>query len=112
MSPTFISLGFIGCTNQFVKVEYDPDMSTITCVFLNTGSQTRNITISCSIRYGVCQQEFSRSAQGSTTMESPDRITIPNIKLGGSDCYAVRASYDTYAVIVEGTFDTGSGSKF
>ena len=91
-----------------MKVEYDPDMSTITCVFLNVESQNSNTRRSCSIRYGTCQQEFNRSAQGNTTVESPDRVTLPNIMLGGSDCYSVNASNDTYAVIVEGT---GSGSK-
>ena len=73
---------------------------------------SRNINSTCSIRYGACQREFSQDAQGSTTAEFPDRVVIHNIKSNGSDCYAVRASNNTYTVIVEGSFNTGSGRGF
>ena len=91
-------------------MEYDSDASTITCVFLNTGSQNGNHM--CSIRYGSCQQEFSHDSQGSTTVEFPDRVVI-QIKLSGSECYvySVKASNGTFSVIVEGNINTGSGGK-
>ena len=46
-------------------------------------------------------------------MEFPDQIVI-QIEPNGSDCsmYAVKASNDTYAIIVEGSFNTGSGGEF
>ena len=91
-------------------MEYDSSASIVTCVFLNTGSQNSNVT--CSIRYGACKDEFSKDAQVSTTTEFPDQVVIQNIRPGGSDCYAVRASNDTYAVIVKGSFNTGSRSEF
>ena len=79
-------------------------------MFLNTGS--RNIKSTCSIHYGACQREFSQDAQGFSTTEFSDQVVIHNIKPSGSDCYTVRASNNTYTVIVEGSFNTGSGREF
>ena len=102
---------FVGCTNQFVRVEYDPAASTITCVFLNAESQNSSYT--CSISYGPCLQEMNQAAQGSTTMEFPDRVTVP-IELSGSDCYMylVKATNGTFTVTVERNINTGPRGKF
>ena len=99
---------FVECTNQFVKVEYDPAASTITCVF-----ESRNSNHSCNISYGSCQQEMNQAAQGSATMEFPNQVVI-KIESSGSDCYmyVVKATNGTFTVIVKGNFNIESRGKF
>ena len=92
-----------GCTNQFVKVEYDSATSTISCVFLNN----RNIIEqSCSIKYGKCNQKLVLTASDNSTLESPNRVTL-QVESDGSDCYVIRASNGTFTVIIEGQFSSG-----
>ena len=85
-----------GCTNQFVKLEYDSAAFTITCTF----SQSDNFeNLSCDIRYGRCGQELSDSVPSTTT--STNTVTL-NLRVSGAICYLVTASNGSYTVLVEG----------
>ena len=86
-----------GCTNQFVKVEYDLTSSTITCVFQSSAEN------SCCIKYGQCHQKLNLTAEGNSTTNK----VMLQIKSDRSECYTVTASNGTFAVMVEGSFSTG-----
>ena len=85
-----------GCTNQFVKVEYDSAASTITCTF-NQLDNFENLL--CDIRYGRCGQELFDSSSSTTT----SNVATLKAKVSGTTCYLVTASNGSYTVMVEGS---------
>ena len=88
-----------GCTNQFVRVEFNTTTSTIICRFLN---QTDTSVKSCAVMYGQCDQELVGSQQGKSTMEAPNYIELRVDPAGsGLDCYVVTASSEVFSVMVE-----------
>ena len=85
-----------GCTNHFVKMEYDSAASIFTCTF----SQSDNFeNLSCDIRYGRCGKELSDSVSSTTT--STNVVTL-DVSVSGAICYLVTASNGSYTVLVEG----------
>lgn len=92
----FVDMCISGCTNQFVKVEFDSAASIFTCTF----SQLDNFeNLSCDIRYGRCGQELSDSVSSTTT--STNVVTL-DVRVSGATCYLVTASNGSYTVLVEG----------
>ena len=93
---------YLGCTNRFVDVRYNPADSTISCVFLNP----MNTSIkSCRVTYGPCDQEQTETVENSSTeLSSNITLRIPR----GSYCYTVTASSDTFTIAVEGTIKSKS----
>ena len=89
---------FLGCINQFVKVEYSSLTSTIVCHFL---SETDTSMKSCSIIYGQCGQMLGDIPQVNSTAEIANSIVL-NVDPDDVDCYIVIANNETVSVIVEG----------
>ena len=91
----------IGCTNEFVSVQYDSITSTITCDFLDE----MDISIkSCSVMYGQCDQMLVHGSQQNGTANSIT-LRVPET----FECYKVRASNDTFTIIVEGRMSMNTG---
>lgn len=58
---------------------------------------------SCSIRYGVCDQEKTEMATGNTTADSVILdLDLTSIGSSGVYCYSVMARNRTYTVLVDG----------
>jgi hypothetical protein len=90
----------IECTNQFVEIGYNSATSTITCVFLNELDTSEK---SCSIRYGVCDQEKTEMATGNTTTGSVILdLDLTNTGSSSVYCYSVIARNRTHTVMVDG----------
>ena len=85
----------IECTNRFVEVQYNSATSTISCVFL---SELDTSEKSCSILYGVCDQEQTKMAVGNTTSSS----VMLKVDVTGSYCYTLVARNGTYTIMVDG----------
>ena len=98
----------IGCTNQFVQVNFTSPA--IVCTFLNA---TDTSVKSCTVTYGSCDQELdNRRISENSTVDRPNDIEIRlDPSIADLDCfmYVVRASNVTYTIIVEGTRSTQSG---
>ena len=93
------------CNNQFVKVEYDPSTTTISCTFENELDMSPK---SCSVKYGMCDQEmYMYFAQNNTTDSSPSTVTLKlnTTATRSKTCYVVMASNDTHTVMVKGNFE-------
>ena len=99
------------CNNRFVKVEYDPSTTTISCVFKNESDLSQK---SCSVEYGLCGKE-ANSVQNGTTEGSPFTVTLKlnAIATNSKYCYVVTAklSNDTLTVMVNGIFETQSSNN-
>ena len=86
------------CNNQFVEIKYNSAATTISCVFLN---QLDSSEKSCSIQYGICDQEQTEMVASNTTSGN----VMLNLALTGSGrvyCYNITARNRTYTVIVDG----------
>ena len=92
-----IAIFSAGCTNQFVRVEYEEMSSTITCRFLNELDAS---TKSCVVMYGRCGQELDQTRQGNSTIEAPNTISLP-VDSNRIDCYAVTANSGSLTIIVD-----------
>jgi hypothetical protein len=71
-------------------------MSTITCTFLN---QLDTSLKSCSVRYGLCDQQQIKTAQENS---SSSKIIL-SLESQNSFCYTVIARNSTFAVAVQGS---------
>ena len=91
----------LDCRNQFVKVEYIPETTTISCIFQNTSDLSPK---SCSVKYGTCDQEMY-TIQGNTTDQSPFTVML-ELNSNPMNCYVVTASNDTLTLMVNGRFET------
>ena len=101
------------CNNQFVKVEYDPSTTTISCVFENESDLSQK---SCSVEYGMCDKATNMYVvQNSTTEDSPSTVTLKlsTIATNSKNCYVVTARFsnDTLTVMVKGSFETQSSNN-
>ena len=104
------SLYITGCTNEYVKVIYDSTTSTIFCTFLNELDTTEK---SCSIKYGLCNQELVNSTQGFSTTKTPNSVSLKLTDLSdGVYCYVVSASSDNIAINVKGSVLSLSKGRF
>ena len=95
-----------GCTNQFVQVEYDRTVSTITCTFLD---ETDTSVKSCNVTYGRSGQELVQPGQlgNYSTMETPNIVYIKlPVDAASLECYYVTASSDVFTVIIQ-AMDSG-----
>ena len=77
----------------------------ITCEFTN---QLDSSNKSCNVSYGLCGQQLTNTAQGSSSPEEPN---IVRVELDLSDsaamyCYIVTASSDTFTAVVDGSSPT------
>ena len=99
------------CNNQFVKVEYDPSTTTISCVFENESDLSKK---SCHVEYGLCGKE-TNSVHNSTTEGSSSTVTLKlnTIAMNSKYCYVVMARFsnDTLTVMVKGNFETQSSNN-
>ena len=94
------SVIIVECTNQFVEVQYDSATSTISCVFINELDTSEK---SCSIWYGVCDQEQTEMAADNTTTSSVMlNLDLTNTGSNLMYCYSITARNGTYTVIVDG----------
>lgn len=90
-------------------VEYNirGSIPTITCVFLDSASQSESINYTCGIRYGPCGKEANHV---NSTTSSSNRVTL-QLATGLSACYkyTITADNTTHVVLVEGSlnFDIG-----
>ena len=90
-----------GCTNEFLQLNFNSSTSTLHCLFLNERDEARK---RCSIVYGRCGQELSRSAEGYSTTEQLNRVSVDLTEFTeGSHCYIVTAKTGSITVKVEGT---------
>ena len=86
-------------------MNYDSSTSTILCTFLNELDTTEK---SCSIRYGLCNQELVNSAQAFSTTETPNSVSLKLTDLSdGAYCYVVTASSDNTTIKVKGNLSKG-----
>ena len=90
----------IGCSNQFVRVVYNSDTSTLLCIFLN---ELDNSTKSCSVTYGQCNTELKQS----THIENINgaTLTLTLQELVPPICFIVTASNSTVTVFVKGSIE-------
>ena len=93
----------IGCTNEFVRVEYDSATSTITCNFLDEA----DVSIK-SISLRKCDQILASGPGQNSTVEAPNSITL-SVATGDSDCYLVTASSTSFRTTVEIRTSVGTG---
>ena len=93
----------IGCTNEFVHVEYDSATSTITCNFLDE----RDLSIK-SCFFQQCDQILASSPGQNSTVEAPNTIPL-SVATGDSDCFLVTASSNSFRVTVEVRTSVGTG---
>lgn len=93
----------IGCTNAFVRVEYNSDISTIVCDFLN---ETDTSIKSCSL--GQCDQMLASIPGQNSSVEDPNSISL-NVVTEDSDCFLVAASSNGFRVTVEVRISVGTG---
>ena len=94
----------IGCTNEFVRVEYDSDTSTITCNFLDeTDTSVKSVSLQ------QCDQVLATGPGQNSTREAPNSITL-SVATGDSDCYLVTASSTSFRITVEVTTSGGTGN--
>ena len=56
----------------------------------------------CSILYGDCDQRQTQNAQGNSTPEAPNTITLTVMTSGGSVCYTAETSNGSFTLVVEG----------
>ena len=97
-----------GSSRSFVRVTSNIESTTrptITCEFTN---QLDSSNKSCNVSYGLCGQQLSRTAQGSSSPEEPNIIRV---ELDLSDpaamyCYTVSASNDTFTAVVDSNSPT------
>ena len=91
----------IGCTNRVVTVAIESTASTLTCRFQNNQNTIQKI---CRVVYGVCGQQLVFIVEGTTTAESPDRVTLQLSLPSGTDCYTyiLTANDGTSTAMVEG----------
>ena len=92
-----------GCTNEFVRVEYDSATSTIACNFLN---ETDTSIKSCSLQ--KCDQMLASSTGQNSSVEAPNSILL-SVATGDSDCYLVTASSTSFRTTVEVRTSMGTG---
>ena len=87
-----------------MEVVYNADTSTVTCKFFS------NADYSCSIKYGLCQDIETKSNTSRSNTTGSNQVLL-QIQSGGSAqlCYVVTARNDTFAVLVNGTFNVTSG---
>ena len=71
----------------------------ITCTFLD--QQDTSIK-SCTVTYGLCNEELVNTVQRNSTEETPNRISL-QVNGNTFECYTVTASSATSSVIVEET---------
>ena len=91
-----------GCTNEVVKVNFDSSTFTFFCIFLNGSTDSMK---SCSVTYGLCNQETTRSrtVQNSSMYKDPNTILIVLAGLeDGAYCYVATAIIDMRTIKVEG----------
>ena len=93
----------IGCTNEFVRVEYDSATSTITCNFLD---ETDTSIKSCSLQ--ECDQMLASVPGLNSTVETPNSIAL-SVATGDSDCFLVTASNTSFRTSVEIRTSVGTG---
>jgi hypothetical protein len=98
-----ILFSHIGCTNEFVVVEYDSDTSIITCNFLD---KTDTSIKSCDLRQ--CDQMLASGPAQNSTVETPNSIAL-SVATEDSDCYLVTASGNSFRITVEVTTSVGTG---
>ena len=91
----------IGCTNEFVRVEYVSGTSIITCNFLDE----RDTSIkSCSSQ--ECDQMLASVPGKNSTVEAPNFVSL---NVASRDCYLVTASSNTFNTTVEVRTSMGAG---
>lgn len=92
---------YIGCTNEFVKVEYNPTASVITCIFQHQWNTTKL----CSVVYGPCHQNLVHYQASNTSNSDTVLLNIKPDLLDQMFCYIVTASNGTFTIMVEGTLE-------
>lgn len=95
-----------GCTNEFVRVNFNSTTSIFSCIFLN---KLDNSEKSCEIVFGVSEQELSTSFQGFSTTENLGRVSVDLASIeDGTYFYVVTASSNITIIKVGGTFMKGN----
>lgn len=97
---------FIGCINDFVRLNFNTTTSTFSCIFLN--KLNNNSETYCSIVFGICNKELTKMVEGYATTENPSSILL-NLTglLDETYCYNVIASHGATIVKVEGKIIKG-----
>jgi hypothetical protein len=98
-----VSFSHVGCTNEFVIVEYDSDASIITCNFLD---ETDTSIKSCSLQQ--CDQMLASGPVQNSTVEAPNSVPL-SVATEDSDCYLVTASSNSFRITVEVTTSVDTG---
>ena len=90
----------IGCSNQFVRVVYNLDTSTLLCIFLN---ELDTSTKSCSVTYGQCNTEMKQSTRIDDSNGTTLTLTLQ--ELVPPTCFFVIASNSTVIISIEGSIE-------
>ena len=86
---------------MLVKLNFDSSTSTLYCLFLNENDDSRK---RCSIVYGRCGQQLTRHAEGYSSVEQPNKVSLDLTEFtDGSNCYVVIAKSSSITIKVEGT---------
>ena len=98
----FISGPIIGCTNEFVQVGFNSSNSVFFCKFL---IEVSDLEKSCSIKYGLCDQEVTMTLLGYSIPENSKSVQLVLQNLTGETyCYLVTAKSETTVLQIEGNF--------
>ena len=96
------------CINQFVEIQYNSATSTISCIFLRELDTSKK---SCSIRYGVCNQESTEIAADNTTTSNVIMLSLA-LTSSESQCYVATASNETHTVMFNGRIRIGKPRSY
>ena len=99
---------FVGNTNKFVEIRFDPETTSIFCTFPN---QEDTSDKQCSIVYVDCQRRtISHSKQSNTTNVVVNSLQIKLVfdnSKQATYCYIVTAGNTTHSIRVAGQLDYG-----
>ena len=89
----------VGCTNEFVKLKYDPSDSTISCRFLTQPVVSER---SCSVKYRKCQEKPTHDQLFSMANGTVNPIALTLSLTEGTYCFEVTASNSDFSVMIMG----------
>ena len=99
---------FTECLNSLIQVEFHPEASTISCIFVNQADIVSNK--SCIVEYRKCSDFGMSQIAGVNTTSINATIDLHLIGSSQMYCYNVTGSNTTHTVIVQGIITTSASS--